>query len=111
MEKAENFLLQCLMITTEFVFTRDIINLLCEFARLQDAKGDSEQAVELLVFVLQHPASHESRLLEGRIEDSAADLLAKIEAELPQEIINSALERGQELELDEVVAGLIGQHH
>lgn len=71
------------------------------------AKGDSEEAAELLAFVLQHPASHESRLLEGRIEDSATDLHAKIEDELPQEIYTSALERGQGLELDEVVAGLI----
>jgi tetratricopeptide (TPR) repeat protein len=105
--EAENYLYQCLTITNEIGFIRDIINLLSEFARLQVAKGDSEQAAELLAFVLQHPDSHESRLLEGRIEDSATDLLAKIEDELPQEIYTSALERGQGLELDEVVADLI----
>jgi tetratricopeptide (TPR) repeat protein len=107
-EEAENYLPQSLTITNEIGFIRDSINLLSEFARLQVAKGDSEQAAELLAFVLQHPASHESRMLEGRIEDSATDLLAKIEDELPQEIYTSALERGQELELDEIVADLIG---
>jgi hypothetical protein len=44
---------------------------------------------------------------EGRIRDSAKDLLAKLEDELPPEIYTAALESGQELELDGVIADLI----
>jgi hypothetical protein len=84
---------------------------LYEFARLRVAQDHSEQAVELLVLVLQHPASHQTRMLEGRIEDSAQELLAKLEGELPQETFTVALERGRELELDEVIATLVGPKH
>jgi tetratricopeptide (TPR) repeat protein len=106
--EAEEYLVQSLIISKEIGFLRDIINLLYEFARLRVAKDNSDQAVELLAFVVQHPVSNESRLLEGRIRDSAKNLLAEIEHELPQETYTAALERGQELELDEVVADLVG---
>ncbi len=54
-----------------------------------------------------HAASHQTRWLEGRIRDSAKDLLAKLEDELPHETYTAALERGQELELDEIIADLV----
>jgi hypothetical protein len=44
---------------------------------------------------------------EGRIRDSARELLAEIEAELPPETYSAAIERGQNLTLDTVVAGLL----
>jgi predicted ATPase len=105
--EAENYLLQCLMITKEVGFIRDIINLLYEFARLRVAQDNSEQAVELLVVVIKHPASHSARMLEGPIKDSAKELLAILEDELPQETYTAALNRGQELELDVAVAELV----
>jgi predicted ATPase/DNA-binding CsgD family transcriptional regulator len=105
--QAEYHLRQCLKLSKEVGFIRDVINLLSEFARLRAAQGDPERAVELLGLVIQHPASDQARWLEGRIRDSATDLLAKIEGELPPEIYLSALERGQELELEEVVDGLL----
>jgi hypothetical protein len=64
--------------------------------------------VELLALVIEHPASDQSRWLEGSIRDSAESLLAKLESELPKEIYTAALERGQELKLEDVVADLIG---
>ncbi|TEU01451.1 MAG: tetratricopeptide repeat protein, partial [Anaerolineales bacterium] len=106
--EAENYLLQCLTITKEIGFVRDIVNLLYEFARLRVAQDNSEQAAELLALVLQHPASDQVRWLEGRISDSAESLLAKLEDELPREIYTAALERGQELKLENVVTALIG---
>jgi tetratricopeptide (TPR) repeat protein len=106
--EAENYLLQCLAITEEIGFVRDIINLLYEFARLRVAQKYSEEAVELLALVIEHPASDQSRWLEGRIRDSAKGLLTKLEGELPREIYTAALERGQELKLEDVVADLIG---
>jgi tetratricopeptide (TPR) repeat protein len=105
--EAEEYLVQSLIISKEIGFVRDIINLIYEFARLWVAQDNSEQAVELLAFVLQHPASYESRLLEGRIRDSAKELLTKLEDELSQETYSAALERGQELEVEVIVADLI----
>jgi hypothetical protein len=90
---------------------RDIINLLYEFARLRVAQDETEQAVELLALVIQHPASRQTRMFEGRIRDSARDLLAELEDQLPQEDFNAALERGQGLELDAVSAELVGPRH
>ena len=90
---------------------RDIINLFYEFARLRVAQDHPEQAVELLALVLQHPASYQARLLEGRIRDSAKDLLTKLEDELSKETYTAALERGQELEVGGVVAELLGSKH
>jgi predicted ATPase/DNA-binding CsgD family transcriptional regulator len=109
--EAEDYLLQCLRITNEIGFVRDIINLFYEFARLRVAQDHPEQAVELLALVLQHPASYQARLLEGRIRDSAKDLLTKLEDELSKETYTAALERGQELEVGGVVAELLGSKH
>ena len=61
--EAEKYLLQSLRITKEIGFVRDIINLLYEFARLRVAQNNPEQAVELLALVIQHPASHQTRML------------------------------------------------
>ena len=106
--EAENYLLQSLKITNEIGLVRDKLNLLYEYACLLVAQGNSEQAVELLTMVLQHPASHQIRLGEGRIRDSAKSLLVKLEDELAPAAYTAALERGQELDLDEVVNELVG---
>ena len=106
--EAEIYLLQCLTITKEVGFVRDIINLFYEFARLRVAQDNSEGSVELLAVVLKHPASQTARMVEGPIRDSAQDLLALLEDELPQETFSAALERGQGFELDEVIVKLVG---
>jgi predicted ATPase/DNA-binding CsgD family transcriptional regulator len=105
--KAEIYLLQSLRITSEIGLVSDILNLLYEFACLLVAQGNSEQAAELLTLILQHPASHQFRLGEGRIRDSAKGLLVKLEDELPPEAYAAAQERGQELEMDEVITELV----
>ena len=106
--EAEKYLLQSLKITIEIGLVRDKLNLLYEYACLLVAQDNSEQAAELLALVLQHPVSHQIRLGEGRIRDSAKGLLVKIEHELPPEAYTTALERGQELEMDEVIIELVG---
>ena len=106
--EAENYLFQSLRITIEIGLVRDILNVLYEYACLLVAQGDSEQAAELLALVLQHPVSHQIRLGEGRIRDSAKGLLVELEADLPPEAYSAALERGQELEIDEVIIELVG---
>lgn len=106
--EAEGYLRYCLKITSEIGFVRDVINLMCEFARLHRAYGNSEGAVELSAFVLQHPESGSVRMLEGPIRESARSLLAELEDELPQEVYAMALERGRGLNMDETVADLLG---
>jgi len=108
--EAEKYLFQSLRITKEIGFVRDIVNLLYEYARLHIARGYPEGAVELLALVIEHPASQQYRMMEGRIRDSAKDLLAELEAEIFPEAFTAALECGRELDLDEVVENLIVLH-
>jgi len=106
--EAEKYLAQCLTLSKEVGFVRDVINLLYEFARLKAAQNNLEEAVELLVLVIEHPTSNQTRWLEGRIRDSAMGLLAELEAKLPQDVYSMALERGRDLDLDDVVNDLTG---
>jgi len=108
--EAEKYLLQSLTITKEIGFIRDIINLLYEFARLQEAQDNSEGAVELLALVIEHPASDLYRMLEGRIRDSARELLSLIKHDLPAEAYNAALERGRNLDLDGLIDDMLAPH-
>ena len=105
--EAEKHLSQSLGITKEIGFVRDIINLCYEFARLRVAQNRPEQAVELLTLVISHPSSNQIRWLEGRISDSAKNLLAKLEAELPPEIFSSAVKRGELMCIDRLVTELL----
>lgn len=106
--EAEIYLVQSLKITDEIGFIRDTLILLFEFAQLQVALGNIEQATELLAFVIQHPTSDQFRWLDGHLCDSAKGLIAELEGELPQETYEAALERGQDLDLDEVIVDLVG---
>lgn len=108
LQEAERYILLSLRVTKEIGFVRDIVNLLYEYARLEVARANNENAVKLLALVIQHPASEQSRLIEGRIRDSAQTLLDKLEAELPQDVFNAALQRGYTLELEEVTDELLG---
>jgi len=107
LKEAEYYLMKSLKISKEIGFVRDIINLLYEFARLRTAEGELEQAVEMLGLVLQHPARHQTRWLEGSISHSAKSLLAELESRLSPGTFAAALERGQALDLDVLVADLL----
>jgi tetratricopeptide (TPR) repeat protein len=104
---ADRYLAQSLTIARDIGFVRDIVNLVYEFARLRVMQEEFEQAVELLSLVIQHPASQQKRWLEGRIRDSAKDLLSSIEDELAKEGYLAALERGRGLDLDETASDLL----
>ena len=84
-DEAEKYLLQCLVMTKEIGVVRDVINLYYEFARLAATLQQPERAVELLACVIQHPASLQTRMMEGRIRDSAQELLDSLQRELPPE--------------------------
>jgi predicted ATPase/DNA-binding CsgD family transcriptional regulator len=107
--EAKAHYLRSLRIAEEIGLGRDMVTLLYDFARVWVVEGQLEQAAELLALVLQHPASDQSRIaLEtGLIRDSAQDLLAALEAELSPEVYAAALDRGQALELDEVIASIL----
>jgi len=107
LKEAEYYLLQSLKISKEIGFVRDIINLLYEFARLRTAEGELEQAVEMLGLILQHPARHQTRWLEGSISHSAKSLLAELESRLSPGPFAAALERGQAWDPDVLVADLL----
>jgi len=70
-------------------------------ADLLIAKGDPEQAAELLGLVLHHPATHQMD------RDRAQRLLSELESELSSEVLAAATARGRERDLDEVVAEIL----
>lgn len=106
--EAENYLFQSLRITTEIGLIRDILNLLYDYACLLLAQGNFVKAAELLALVNQHPVSHQIRLGEGRIKDSAKTMLLELEDKLPADIYKAALERGRDLDMEEVIIDLVG---
>jgi predicted ATPase/DNA-binding CsgD family transcriptional regulator len=105
--EAEAYLLRSLKITDETGLGRDQVNLLCELAKVRVADSRLEQAVELLAVVLRHPASHLHRLGGGRIRDSVQGLLARLKAGLSTEAYAAAWERGNNLEIDQIVVDLL----
>jgi predicted ATPase/DNA-binding SARP family transcriptional activator len=105
--EANQFLLRSLQLTKEIGFVRDIINLLYEFSRLRAAEGKLEEAVELLALVIEHPASQQTRWLEGAIRDSAEQFLAVVKADLDPKQFSSAVARGRGLDHEEVTSLLL----
>ncbi|MEE9513475.1 MAG: BTAD domain-containing putative transcriptional regulator, partial [Anaerolineales bacterium] len=105
--EAESYFLQSLSVAEEIGLGRDRIDLIFEFAKLQAAEGNPESAVELLALVVKHPASRLVRLGEEPIRDSAQSLIDNLEGGLAHITFVAAFERGQALELEDVVAGLI----
>jgi hypothetical protein len=104
---AEAHFLESLRIAEEIGLGRDMVSLLYELARVRVAENSSERAVELLALVSRHPTSHQARLGTGPIRDSAQGLLATLEAELSPETYTAAWERGQALDIEQVVNDLV----
>ena len=50
-------------------------------------------------------------MLEGSSEDSARELLGKLKSEVSHETYTFALKRGESLNLEDVVADLLGPIH
>jgi tetratricopeptide (TPR) repeat protein len=106
-DDARKLLIQCLGMTYNIGFVRDVVNLYYEFARLRFALGHPLQAVELLSYVEKHPYSDTFRTIEGRIRDSARDLLARIETTVPADDFQSAIQSGQQLEMEQIYLSLV----
>ncbi|MGD8750270.1 MAG: LuxR C-terminal-related transcriptional regulator [Anaerolineales bacterium] len=106
--EAEKYFLRSLRITYDISLDRDIANHLYEFAKLRIAQNRSPEAAELLVLLLRQPVSHQVHLGGERIRDNAQELLAILEDDFSPKTFATSLERGQKLDLDEVILELIG---
>ena len=78
-----------------------LFETLLGIARLRVAEGDLAGAITLLALVIHYTAS------EQMTKDEAAALLAKLEAELPPDVVAEAKEHGRTMDLDTVVTKLI----
>jgi predicted ATPase/DNA-binding CsgD family transcriptional regulator len=107
LEEAWRYLRQSLKISSETGFVRDMVNLVYECARFYAARGEIEQAVDLLALVIQHPASDRFRMLDGRIRDSAEGLMDRLEGDLTPDAFRSAQAQGRARDLDETVNWLL----
>jgi predicted ATPase/DNA-binding CsgD family transcriptional regulator len=105
--EAERYFLQSLRIAYDLGMDRDIVNHLYELAKLRVAQNRPAEAVEFLVLLLQHPASQQAYFRRGRIRDYAQELLAKLANDVSPETYAAALERGEDLELDETINKLL----
>ncbi len=105
--EAETYFLRSLRIAYDLGLNRDMVNHLYEFAKLRVAQNRSAEAVELLALLLQQPASQQARLGEGRIQDRAQELLTKLKNDVSPEIYAGALERGEDLDLEETMSKLV----
>ncbi len=108
-DKARRYLCRSLAITREIGFARDIVNLCYEFARVFVLENDYDRAVEMLSVVMEHPASTQERLFEGRICDSAKELLNTLEDKLEAGKYKAAIERGRSLDLEVLVNKILTQ--
>lgn len=106
--EAEKYLVQSLKTAYDLGLERDIANLLYDFASLRAEQNRLEEGVELISLLLQQPASHLARLGGGRIRDRAKALLSDIEGRLSKEKYEAVLQRGELLNLEEVILELFG---
>jgi predicted ATPase len=114
-QKARSYLQQSLetaMSTQRFPFALDALGVWATVLAREEAlleaggpggEGKKARAVELLALVLHHPASWQV------FKDSAAQLLAELEAELPPGVVAAALERGKARKLEDVVAKILAE--
>jgi hypothetical protein len=79
------------------------LEALAEFASLHAKQGDMEQALEMLLIVLNHPAS----LPETK--NRASDLRAELAAQLTSEQVEAALARAQAKTFEVVVNEVLEQ--
>ncbi len=75
-------------------------------ARLLEADGQAERAVELLAFFLSHP---DIALPLHRLQDKAAECLDSLKANVPPDRFAAAVQRGEASDLEAVAAALLEQ--
>jgi hypothetical protein len=94
---------EALRLATVIHATPVALEALARFASLQAKQGDLEQALEMLLMVLNHPVSfHETR-------DCIARLRTELEAQLTSQQVKAALARAQAKTFEVVVDELLAQ--
>ena len=87
---------------------RDIVINLNNIASLRSAQNRLEECVELFSLLLQQPASQVAWSVSlGIISDHAKTLLSDIDGKLSKEKYEAALQRGESLDLEEVILDLL----
>jgi predicted ATPase/DNA-binding SARP family transcriptional activator/Tfp pilus assembly protein PilF len=79
------------------------LDILMSLARLSAEDGDVMRALELLAFVLHHPAS------EQQTKDQAEPLRAELGQRISNDALHAAEARGRALELDVLAAQILNQ--
>jgi tetratricopeptide (TPR) repeat protein len=102
-QSAERYFHEALKLAGEAQRLPMVLEALAGSAHLSARTGEPERAVELLALVRNHPASTQA------CKDRAARLLVELRADLPLQVFETALERGQARELEETVADLLSK--
>jgi predicted ATPase len=100
--EAERVLRESLRIANDIHGTPVVLEALAEFASLQAKQGNMEHALELLLIVLNHPASLQET------KNRADRLRAELEEQLTPQQIEIAQTRAQTQNFDQVVARFWG---
>jgi predicted ATPase/DNA-binding SARP family transcriptional activator len=108
-EEARRYLCRSLSVTKDIGFLRDIVNLIFEYARLKVSMGDYVDAIELLALVIDQPVSRRERLFDGRILDSAENLLTEVERKVDASTFTEAYQRGQQMNIDKLVTDILSE--
>jgi predicted ATPase len=100
-EIAKKYLCQALNLAWTRQLLGHILNILVAIANILASEDQREWAMEVLALVFSHPASWQLA------KDIAAPINAKLEAELPPEVVTAAQERGRRRDLEATVAELL----
>jgi hypothetical protein len=82
---------------------RTTMEVIASTAEIVGVDGDPVRAAELLAFVAAHPYT------PHRVRQSAAKLLAELQAELPSDVYVATTARGRARELTDVVAEIVSE--
>lgn len=100
---AANHLHMALKLATDLGATASVLYVLFALARLLAHEGERERAVELLEFVMHHPACGIST------KNQAQPVLSELIAQLPRELVAAAQARGRVRTLEELLLNLSGR--
>lgn len=99
---ARRYLRDCVLLSHEIGSAGTAMHGLAEVAEVEISAGNLEQAVFLLTFITQHPATG------GTTRANAEKLLAELTAELPPEMIADAQAAAANHTLDSIIVHLYG---
>jgi predicted ATPase/Tfp pilus assembly protein PilF len=103
-KRSRQYFCQAVELATEAQLTLETLDALVGFAHLLAGEGALKPAAEFLALAVHHPAIRQTT------RDGAQKLLGQLDSELPPEVLAAATARGQERELDDVAAEVLGSN-